>query len=162
MSTPIDIATRPTSPDCYPDWQIDEQGNLQLEYGLVTSVLHSLLCDARDDRPRQDLARDPRGWALENPSDRYGSLIWLHERDKATAEVRTLVEQYATRALQWMVREDVCEAVSVSGEWLRGDILALTINLTRGSASRWQTAWDSPNDSGTRPIPGLVIFLVTS
>ena len=156
MASRIDIATVVT-PGGYADWAIDASGDLVMESGLTTMVLHALLTDARvrDSDPHPtDPREDPRGWWADSAENEQGGHLWVLARAKATAETRRLVEGYAREALQRrLIDSGIAEELVISSEWARGGRLCLRVEVVRGNAARWPVAWAGtprPLDLGGR------------
>lgn len=99
-------------------------GDLQLDEGLRTALIVSLLSDRRAD-PDDVLPigeTDRRGWAgdlLEaDPADRIGSKLWLLIPGKQTEATRLKIETAAREAIDWIERDGVAaiERVEASFE----------------------------------------------
>ena len=99
--------------------------------GLTTAVLVSLFTDARAslaDLPAGDTER--RGWwgeQLDDDDDRFGSLLWLLERAKLTAETLALAERYTRDALQWILDDGM--AVSIDAATARDGLDRMSLRL---------------------------------
>jgi len=106
--------------------------------GLLTPVLLSLFTDgrAKADDPLPHGAADRRGWvgdALDDEGDRYGSRLWLLRREKETEETRRRAVEYATEALQWLIRKGMAAHVGVDAAWVARGLLRITVKITRGA-----------------------------
>jgi phage gp46-like protein len=89
---------------------------------LETAATISLFTDrlALPDDPLPDPNDgDRRGWWADWEADGgpLGSRIWLLSREKETEEVRQRAEDYCREALQWMIDDDVADAVEVIAAW---------------------------------------------
>jgi phage gp46-like protein len=114
-------------------------GDLVLDEGIGTSVLVSLLCDARvDDVP----AEAQRGWW----ADAVGSQLWLLEREKATPETAARARDLARRALRWLVTEGIASSVEVTAELRAGGALELDVVVVRAQSPRWDHLWEAFED----------------
>lgn len=129
-----------------------EAGDLVLSETLLEPVLVSLFSDARAPEGEElpDFSGDPRGWWAEEVGDEHGSLLWLLERERLVPETAALAQTYAQRALAWMIAEGIASEVDVLAtiERPEGDTgpdgqLCITVALTRGSSSAWETAWEA-------------------
>ena len=124
---------------------------------IVSAVLVSLFCDARDDSQPAELRR---GFWADKENDRVGSLLWLLERAKATAETAAAAREAASLALGWIVRDGIAQSVTVDAQYVRPDFLAIDIVIVRGNAQAYSDLWrafvgvDWPWTSGTLRIRG--------
>lgn len=106
---------------------------LAQDQGLTTAILHSLFSDARaepDELP--DQAGERRGWwgdCLLPQDDRYGSKLWLLQREKRTRETLHRAREYARQALAWLIEDGHADRVEVESEWTGEGALALLITL---------------------------------
>ncbi len=131
------------------DWRLDPPA-LAEDDGLETAVIHSLFTDRRaepDDRlPAEGSGR--RGWwgdqLLPDEGDRYGSRLWLIDREKQLPEVLRRAEEYAREALRWMVDDGVAARVDVAAEIVRTGFLGLRIDILRADGRRVGLAHEIP------------------
>ena len=141
-----------------------DQGDVVLDPGLESAILVSLFSDGR--REEEDPPVDPadpddrRGYWPDTPSDRFDSLLWLIYREKNTSELERRAQDYASRALEWLVRDGVCERVTVEASRPQTHVLALSIHLERGSARQYQAQWDHL-ESTTFEAFGVAVRLLT-
>jgi phage gp46-like protein len=110
-----------------------------LQAAVWVSLFTDALADAADMTP--DLGADRRGWWADSgraPTDRMGSLIWLHLRDKRTETTRLAIESTARESLQWLLDDGVTAAVDVAAVWMDAprDALQLTVDLTEPNGVR--------------------------
>lgn len=80
-----------------------------LDDPFLAAILLSLFTDARADD-----AVDPRGWwgdALDAGST--GSLLWQMARGKKTVDTLRKIEDYASAALAWMVKDGLAKKITV-------------------------------------------------
>lgn len=126
---------------------------------IVSAVLVSLFCDARDDTQPAELRR---GFWADQQDDRVGSLLWRLERAKATAETAAEAREVVSLALSWLVRDGIAQSVVVTAEYTRPDFLALDVLIVRGTAQAHSDLWrafvdaDWPWALGTLRIRGEV------
>lgn len=108
-----------------PDGAEDVARDVDLDYGIDTSVYLSLFTDARGD---PETARDPndlRGWWGDNYGTPIGSRLWELTYGKATDEAVSNAGIWAEDALRWMV--DAGIALSVTAEAMRIGLYAISI-----------------------------------
>jgi len=128
-------------------------GQLEMDEGLNTAVLHSLFTDARaredDELPWGETDRRgcwfdptlPKNAAAGRTVDRYGSRLWLLSRAKQTAETLARAKEYAEEALQWLVDDGIAVKVEVTAEWQSRGYMALTVQIYRRDGSIWSNAY---------------------
>ena len=97
--------------------------DLEVDRGLVTSVILSLFTDRRaenDDVPPSGDPKDRRGWwgdqFAQVAGDRIGSRLWLLDRSVITGETTRRAEEYVREALAWMVDDRVVSSIDVEVE----------------------------------------------
>lgn len=82
---------------------------------LVAAVVISLFCDARAGT---DFSDDPRGWWGDVLSaisgDTTGSLLWLISRAKNIQETLNEVQDYAEKALKWLLDDGIAKVLTVT------------------------------------------------
>lgn len=141
-----------------------EAGDLALEHGLRTAVVTSLFSDARaedqDALPPEESSR--RGFWADVAPDRYGSLLWLLQREKVTKSTLERARQYARNALQWMVQEGIAERVEVEATVLSTFTIGLTIRIHRGRARRWSALWDGTAKELEAAAEGVEVRILTA
>jgi len=118
-----------------------QEEDLGLDRGLAPAIMVSLFSDRR--RPEDERASsEMRGWWPDTEEDRHGSLLWLLQREKITNETLTKVRSWVEDALQWMLEDSIAESISVHVERDGVERVQVGVQLTRGSAQRWQHLWD--------------------
>jgi phage gp46-like protein len=121
------------------------RGDLVLDTGLGSAVLRSVFTDRR--ATAEELARvgtaDPRGWWGEDPSDRWGSGLWLLAREVQTAETLARAREYVRAALRWLIDDGVAQSVEVAASYPASGELRLEVRVIRGRAKRWAHVWRS-------------------
>ena len=97
-----------------------KNGDFDTVNGFETAILVSLYTDAR--RTEADVS-DPltRGgwignWRTAKEPRELGGLCWTVEHERLTQNVLNLAREYATRSLEWMVKDGVCRNVEVETE----------------------------------------------
>ncbi|MHC4712002.1 MAG: phage GP46 family protein [Planctomycetota bacterium] len=100
-----------------------ESADVARETTLDTAVLLSVYSDRRaeHDDALPSGEDDRRGWwgdsFLPVDGDRFGSRLWLLERQKTTDETLARALEYIRESLDWLVDDGIAAAVYVSGEW---------------------------------------------
>lgn len=128
-------------------------GDISNDDGLESAVLVSLFTDKRVlENEMPEGSTDKRGWwgdiVSEFEQDQIGSKLWLLDRGKADQETRVKAQQYASDALDWMLRDGLAETVTVTSELVNRKFIYLDISIVRPKASeiigyRFQMAWDA-------------------
>jgi phage gp46-like protein len=128
--------------------------NLADDPSLMTAVYISLFC-RRQARP-DDTLPDPRsadrqGWWADtlgdDPSDLWGSRLWLLASCKPLPEALPLARDYVVEALQWMIAANVASAVDAAVQWQTVDgsvdqLLAIQPLITKpGDPNPWSAVW---------------------
>ncbi|MEW4983061.1 MAG: phage GP46 family protein [Cycloclasticus sp.] len=119
--------------------------DLKHDDGLRTTILISLFTDARahedDVLPSDD--GDRRGhWADSFSETSLGSRLWLLEREKTLDDVLQRAQEYASEALEWLIDDDIAEAINVTTDWFETGKLGIYITLTKGDGSTWQDTFN--------------------
>ncbi len=106
---------------------------LAMDQGLTTAILHSLFSDARADCDELPAgAKQHRGWwgdCLASGNDRYGSKLWLLQREKRTRQTLQRAREYAHQALAWLVEDGHADKLRVETSWTPEGALALLVTL---------------------------------
>lgn len=105
---------------------------------LYTAVLVSLFTDARATStdelpPEMQQENDLRGFwgdAVMDDTPSLGSKLWLLHREKQMPVVLRRAEQYATEALQWLLRDGLATAVVVTASVPKPERLGLAVCIT--------------------------------
>ena len=103
---------------------------LHTDHGLETAVIASLFTDARarDDDVLPD-GKDRRGFWGETwpviPGMKFGSRLWLLNREIITPETVARVREYGTEALRWLVDQGIASSATfpaqrdrAAGKWV--------------------------------------------
>lgn len=96
--------------------------DLQTDDGLETALILSLFSDRRVGADEElPLGVDSRRgfWAdslAEVQGDKFGSRLWLLNREKIVPEVVAKAREYATEAVQWLIDDKVAARVDVTAE----------------------------------------------
>lgn len=134
-----DIELRPDAAGIYDITIVN--GDFQGDDGLETSLIVSLLSDARADESQIPQPESRRGWigdlVAPVPGFQYGSLLWLLEQARLTQKTLAQAENNAREALNWMIEDGLAQAIDVIAS--RQDsslILDITVISPDGSVIR--------------------------
>lgn len=126
------------------DWTISD-GALASSDDLGTAVLISLFSDrqANADDVIPDGSMDRRGWWGDLDQDKpLGSRLWLLSRSILSDDVAKLAVIYAKEALQWLIDDQVAEAVTVTATPDGVKTLNVSVTITRKSgAQSYKYGW---------------------
>ena len=112
--------------------------SLQLGNDLETAILVSLWSDQTAD-PGDILPastnHDPRGWWADayNTPDQIGSKLWQIMNRIRNQQTLNDAQDFAVKALQWLIDDGVAIAVSVAPSFFGGAGIALQIAITEPS-----------------------------
>lgn len=137
-----------------PDIAIDGAG-IQLDEGMHTAILISLLTDARApdaaELPHEDA--DRRGWwgndfprEVDAQGSELGSLLWLLEREIITPERIARARDAAYAALRWIVADQIASAIRIDVEVQQRKRIALSVHLDRPTGparQRYDFLWEA-------------------
>lgn len=121
-----------------------------LEEDLTRAVVISLFTWKRADKD-DDLPGDSRyGWwgdtFADESGDEIGSKLWLLMRSKLTDDVVIKAKEYAEESLQWLIKDHIAAAVSVSCERAGTERLNISVTITKPDESqlnlRFQNVWE--------------------
>lgn len=117
-----------------------EGGSIKKADPLQTIIYTSLFCDAYADTSDLPAASDDRRghWAdAFLPDDEsHGSLLWLLEREKTTANVVKRARDYAQRAVNWIATDVLVRAITVVAERYDNQTIALGVSVTRNTGEK--------------------------
>ncbi|RJX32342.1 MAG: hypothetical protein C4516_04390 [Oxalobacter sp.] len=132
-----------------------EESLLAQDDGFDTAILISLFtdrqADAADTLPQGQT--DRRGWwadayaTTENgKSDPIGSRLWLLDGKRTQANL-IKAREYAEEALAWMVTDGIARRIEAAAHYLRDNILAITLTITRQTGEvarrRFEIMWSA-------------------
>jgi phage gp46-like protein len=109
--------------------------DLDTGHDLESAVMISLFTDRRAEEDDDPTESNRRGWwgdtysAIEN--DRIGSRLWLLSRSKEIQPTVNLAQLYAEEALQWLIEDNIAEAVNVTASIVRRGVLGLEIEIVK-------------------------------
>lgn len=117
--------------------------------GLETAVLISLFSDSRStlEQLPPEFTFQRGYWGdmyAENNGDKYGSLLWLYEREKQTVEILSKIDETSRNALQWMIDDGIAKEVDVQASHPRPEFTLLEVKITKpdGNIYAFKTLWD--------------------
>ena len=138
-----DVQLRPDETGIY-DIAIAD-GDLTPDDGLETSLIVSLLSDARADESQIPQTESRRGWigdlTATVPDYQYGSLLWLLEQTRLTPDTLAQAENNARAALNWMVEDGLAQSIDVIAS-RKDNSLILDITVTSPDGSVVRKAFD--------------------
>jgi phage gp46-like protein len=113
--------------------------DLAFERTLASAILTSLFCDRQVEPYEVDAGEDRRGWwadAYAAVPFKTGSRLWLLERCKRLPSNVKRCEQYCQEALDWLVRDGLAQAVTVTAFAAKEGWLAAIIKVDLPQGSR--------------------------
>lgn len=125
------------------DLALGEGGLLQDE-SIGSALLMSFLADARARDTDVALLGDGesrRGWWADADGARFGSRLWLLDRNKATAQVLREAEALARDALAWMLEQGIAQSVDVTTRYAAPGQLQIDVTIEAASDQRWAFLW---------------------
>lgn len=132
-----------------------ENGDLKAVDGLDTALYVSLLTDARANDQQIPVPEYRRGWIgnIASPVEgrQLGSLMWLVDQRRLTQTTLNEVVDYARKSLQWMLEDDVCVNVEVTGSIVPTQGIRLNITMTSKEGiteSRYVDLWKQTGSAG--------------
>lgn len=113
------------------------EGDFVFTEGLDTTVITSILSDARASDTDVGQARYRGGWLpnveFQRANSQLGSLLWLMEQRRRTTESLNLAVDLTEKALVWLVEDGIARSVQVFGSFQgEGAILDITITSFSG------------------------------
>lgn len=113
---------------------IYQNGGLKTDSGLKTAILISLFSDARE--------RNQRGWW----GGEIGSKLWTLQNVKRSAETLKKAQDFAQKALSWLIEEKICKKVTVSAAYDNYGRLMLSVDLQKHDGNaRFDFLWRNDN-----------------
>lgn len=136
------------------DLIIGDAGDLAATFGMDTTVLTSVLSDARATESEVGLASYRGGWLgnlvpvqLET---QLGSLLWTLEQRRRSTDNLNLAVDAVQKSLNWLVANGLAKTVEVSGVLIReGAILTVVITSLSGEVDNiyvplWKATVNGP------------------
>ena len=111
-----------------------ENGDFKTVDGFDTAIKVSLLTDARAPKDRVTKQENRRGWMpnVASPVEGrdLGGLLWLTEQSRLTQQTVNEDVDFARKSLLWFVEDVLAKDVTVTGEVVSRQSIALTIVIT--------------------------------
>ncbi len=102
------------------DLVIGDNGDFEGEEGLDTTLIVSVLSDARASASEVAIPAQRGGWlgnlVFPRENSQLGSLLWLIEQRRRTTGNLNIAVDQVQKALQWLVDDGIAKEVTVSGE----------------------------------------------
>lgn len=121
-----------------------EGGDLKLDLGLRSTVLAMLFSDARaPDSIAAELGADvdPRGVWWDSEERRYGSLLWLLEREKISGKLEGKVRAWIERALEPLLSQGIAKKVTVAATPRDENGLDVSVQIDKSDDAGWADLW---------------------
>ena len=120
--------------------------DIKLDEGLRTAVIISLFTDKRVTKEEVNLGQSQKGWwadTLEEiEGDKWGSKLWLLEREKQTALNLTRAVEYAKEALNWMIEDELADKIDVEASYPINGFLSLQVYIQKPNGEKLNYAFD--------------------
>ena len=124
-------------------------GDLTAEEGFDTAINLSLFTDKRAPEGRISEEKNSRGSLRDIvsvvPNRKHGSLLWLVEQSRLTAENRNLITSYSQDALNWFVEDKLAKSVVVITEIIPRLGFKINIVITYNNdevANHYRNLWE--------------------
>ena len=115
-----------------------------LESAVIVSLFSDHVADPGDVLP-SDMSKDPRGWWADtyDTPDQIGSKLWQIFGRVRNQDTLNFARDTATKALQWMIEDQVAASVTVEPSFYGSGGLQLNVAIAQasGTLSRFIFAW---------------------
>ena len=115
-----------------------------LESAVIVSLFSDHVADPGDVLP-SDMSKDPRGWWADtyDTPDQIGSKLWQVFGRVRNQDTLNFARDTATKALQWMIEDQVAASVTVEPSFYGSGGLQLNVAIAQasGTLSRFIFAW---------------------
>lgn len=138
MTTDLKLALQPDG-QTY-DLVIGDKGDFSLDTGLSTTLLTSILSDARASSSEVADPLQRGGWlgslVFPREDSQLGSLLWIvQQRRRTTANLNVAVDQ-VQKALAWFLDDGIAKNVDVTGSLdATGAVISISVTPFSGEAS---------------------------
>lgn len=116
------------------------------EDSLATAMVLSLMCDRTAQPGEVAPGADRRGWwpdAFAEDGDRFGSRLWLLEREKQTEQTLQRARAYVREALAWVVEDGFATGIELTVfAPQRGWLVAQVVLTLDGGSRRYRFEWN--------------------
>lgn len=100
------------------DFSIDNNGMVESDADIRTSVLISIFSDRRAQDGDEVVDGDRKGWWGDTYNEsKIGSRLWTLRRRKATLQTLRLANDIVKESLQWLIDDGIASDVVVNNEW---------------------------------------------
>lgn len=138
----VDIALNNTKG--YWDFGISQIGDFELDNGLQTAILVSLLSNARADASEIPIIEFRDGWygnLIWNQNGyQQGSKLWLLYQSRLTQEIILRAKNYTEIALNWMLEDGLLKNLVVNV--IQNDSISFTINIKADTSENIKVNFD--------------------
>lgn len=134
------------------DIEWDENGDLLTTNGLESALDISILGEVRANEAEIIIPQRRRGWwGSAVLGYEQGSKLWLLSQDRKTEENRVLSEEYAKKALQWMLDDKIAREIIVNSEFTFDGLLIKIKLIAQDNTviSRYYEMWKYTNAEHT-------------
>lgn len=123
------------------------RGDIKMATDFNTLVITLLFTDGRASKYQ---ATDRRGWLGDPAGDTFSSLLWLKYQSKLSDVDLREMERYATKALNYMVRNNICDRIQVvaSRDGLRQVKLSIKIFVGGDAIKIYVPVWQQVDVGG--------------
>lgn len=132
-------------------------GDLKTTAGLDSAIIISILTDARASESQIQLPQQRRGWpgnvASIVPGRQLGSLLWLTDQRRLTAQTLNAVVDYVHKALSWITEDTLLKTINTSGEIvpLVGIVLKIKMTAHDGTTSnQYVKLWEATGQNANQ------------
>lgn len=128
----------------YWDFSISSIGDFELDYGLETTILVSLLSNARADASEIPIIEFRNGWygnLIWNQNGyQQGSKLWLLYQSRLTPQILLRAKNYTEIALNWMLEDGLLKNLVV--DVTQNDSISFTINIKANTNENIKVNYD--------------------
>ena len=111
-----------------------ENGDFKNQDGMDTALNVSLFTDARATREQVVVPENRRGWlgniVSEVAERQLGGYLWLTEQRRLTQDTLNEVVDYCRKSLVWLLEDNVCLGLEVTGAIVPRTGIALNVDIT--------------------------------
>lgn len=143
----IDVLMKKGADGIY-DIEWDENGDLLTTNGLESALDISILGEVRANEAEIIIPQKRRGWwGSAVLGYEQGSKLWLLSQDRKTEENRVLSEEYAKKALQWMLDDKIAREIIINSEFTFDGLLIKIKIIAQDNTvvSRYYEMWKYTN-----------------
>lgn len=127
------------------DIVIGPDGDILTEDQLDTAIVVSLFTDARAEAHEIVKPQMRRGWVGDLEDGSIGSKLWLLEQERLTLAVLARASDYAEKALEWLVDDQIAVSV-VARAYVQGGDAVLDVDLKKPNSrteARFVGLWEN-------------------